>query len=1073
MNKKVTLLSAAIASVLAAPAMAGINDIIISEYVEGTSDNRAIEILNTGSAPFTFNGDQALYYASQSKSGSIHNNQIYTPEGKPVLAGVTIQPGKTVVVAHTDAKDALTNAIKANNAESVVGADFNQKKYNSMNFSGDDAVFIADSNDANKKYDVIGIIGENWGTDKTYRRLATAAAPLAAHNPKAWLVKPIDTVDGLGDPTLAATEPAATPCSDAAGRSRLNPGQIQGNSFKSPLINSGFVSDDEYLVQGVVSAVSTSLTKGFFLYASDGDELTSDGIFIKTNGLISEEMVGQEVCVKGFVEEKYGQTQVLATKDQWEVVNATPVKPTAVDLKRISADDEYFSKTLERHEGMLVRLVNNMDESTKENETMRVSRTFSYDYSGHRNNMVLSYKRPNMQPNQEHVAGSDGSIAQDKQNKDYRLYVETDKKANDGVIPFYPDFNDKETVKKGQDYIRVDDSITGLEGVISYSFGDYRLMATNNISRKDIIHNTDRKSKPQLDDSTTSDKFAIRIATQNVLNYFNSPYGGPDNPRNDNRGADSELEFQQQHAKIVKAINSLDADIIGLMEIENNGFGNYSAITELVNAVNKYYNKENHSNRHNEQSINNQYVFVGFDSDGNTVLDEFDSIGSDAISSGLLYRPNKVSLEQAKIIPMPSQQAPMITDTNGAALLDSKGEIRESGKNYQRDTIAATFRIHNTGKKVTVSVNHLKSKGSTCWEDWQGWETWEKFDPIKGKVENKDFQGSCENFRVAAAYQLGKEMAKIGGDRVIIGDMNSYAHEDPMLVLTSNPTGKTLKAARDTFIGKRPQFGENGAIITDNFGYINAVSLKDAENKKMSWSYSYNDEIGSLDHILISPSLKKHLLDATDWHINAAESTLYDYNQENKGIGAGESKEVRLEKERTITHNFYANNAYRSSDHDSAIMALGYGYGESDGAPVLLATKSGRMDVPYAINTDKALTGDIAEISFSPEPEDMSKVALPTMKLSKDGKQLKEFDVSGIEPGNYTVTMKLTRPSAQKASTPTTVAGSEVSMKVEVAKRDSTTPTVVIPPYDGSGGSFGIFGLLSLLGLGFLRKTKK
>ncbi|OZS45304.1 ExeM/NucH family extracellular endonuclease [Photobacterium sanguinicancri] len=899
MNKKVTLLSAAIASVLAAPAMAGINDIIISEYVEGTSYNKAVEL-------------------------------------------------------------------------------------------------------------------------------------------------------------------AATPCSDM---SPLNPGQIQGNSFKSPLINSGFVSDDEYLVQGVVSAVSTSLTKGFFLYASDGDELTSDGIFIKTNGLLSEEMVGQEVCVKGFVEEKYGQTQVTATNDKWEVVDATPVKPTAVDLKRITADGKYFSKTLERHEGMLVRLTDNMDESTKENETMRVSRTFSYDYSGHRNNMVLSYKRPNMQPNQEHVAGSDGSIAQDKQNKDYRLYVETDQKADDGVIPFYPDFNDKETVKKGQDYIRVDDSITGLEGVISYSYGDYHLMATNTISRKDIIHNTDRKSKPQLDDSTTSDKFAIRIATQNVLNYFNSPFGGPDNPRNDNRGADSELEFQQQHAKIVKAINSLDADIIGLMEIENNGFGNYSAITELVNAVNKYYYKKNYSSRHDEKSIHNQYVFVGFDSDGNTVLDEFDSVGSDAITSGLLYRPSKVSLEQAKIIPMPSQQAPMITDENGAALLDSKGEIRETGKNYQRDTIAATFRIQNTGKKVTVSVNHLKSKGSTCWEDWQGWEAWEKFDPIKGKVENKDFQGSCENFRVAAAEQLGKEMAKIGGDRVIIGDMNSYAHEDPMLVLTSNPTGKTLKAARDTFIGKRPQFGENGAIITDSYGYINAVSLKDAENKKMSWSYSYNDEIGSLDHVLISPSLKKHLLDATDWHINAAESTLYDYNQGRKGLSSSEEK--------TTPHNFYAETPYRSSDHDSAIMALGYGYGEADGAPVLLTTTSSRMDVPYSINTDKALIGDIAEISFSPEPEDMSKVALPTMKLSKNGKQLVEFDVSGIEPGNYTVTMKLTRPSAQKASTATTVAGSEVSMQVEVAKRDSTKPKVVIPPYDGSGGSFGIFGLLSLLGLGFLRKVKK
>ncbi|OAN18125.1 nuclease [Photobacterium jeanii] len=1062
MNKKVTLLSAAIASILAAPAMANINDVIISEYVEGSSYNKAIELTNIGSETVKFPVGTAL---TLTKDGG---KEIYT-SATIDLSEQSLDAGQSLVIHHSKPSNKDTNLLDALAA--------NVKKHNSktlptkeLQHNGNDVVALTDLSNPDSPIflDAVGTFGNSKKhiDERTLQRLDSVKKQNATFNLSEWVTKPQNTFDGLGDPTLAAAEPAATPCSDASGMSRLNPGEIQGNSFKSPLIQSGFISDDEYLVQGVVSAVSTSLTKGFFLYAPDGDELTSDGIFIKTGGVVSEEMVGQEICVKGFVEEKYGQTQVKATDDKWEIVNATPVKPKAVDLKRIPSDGQYFRKTLERHEGMLVRLTDNMDESTKENETMRVSRTFSYDYDGNRNNMVLAYKRPNMQPNQEHVAGSDGSIAQDRQNNDYRLYVETDQKAADGEIPFYPDFNDKETVAKGKDYIRVDDSITGLEGVISYSYGDYRLMATNTISGKNITHNTDRKAKPQLNDSTTSDKFAIRIATQNVLNYFNSPFGGPDNPRNDNRGADSELEFRHQHAKIVKAINSLDADIIGLMEIENNGFGNYSAITELVNAVNEYYYKENYSSRNDERSTHNQYVFVGFDSDGNMLLDEFDSIGSDAITSGLLYRPSKVSLEQAKIIPMPSQQAPMITYPNGSAIVGKKGEIRENGKNYQRDTIAATFRIANTGKKLTVSVNHLKSKGSTCWEDWQGWESWEGFDPVKHDVKNADFQGSCENFRVAAAYQLGKEMAKIGGDRVIIGDMNSYAHEDPMLVLTSNPTGKTLKAARDTLIGKKPQFGSEGGVITQSYGYLNAVSIKDAEKNKTSWSYSYNDEIGSLDHILITPSLEKHLLDATDWHINAAESKLFDYNQDRKGL--------KRDEEKAITHKFYADNAYRSSDHDSAIMALGYGYGETDGSPVLLTTDSGRMDVPYAVPTDKALEGDIAEISFSPSPEDMSKVALPKVTLDKAKKQLVNFDVSGIEPGDYTVTMQLKRPVSTKSNAQTeVVTGSQVSMKVTVAEQDSKQPKVVVPPYDGSGGSFGLFGMLSLLGLGFLRRAKK
>ncbi|MGF1690072.1 ExeM/NucH family extracellular endonuclease [Photobacterium kagoshimensis] len=1063
MNKKVTLLSAAIASILAAPAMAGINDIIISEYVEGTSYNKAVELTNTGTDDVTIPSNIEL---SRQNNGTSTWYTVQNAAKDSVIEGITIPAGKSVVLHHPKPSDKDTNlldAIAANVSKHGAIA----LPTNTYAHTGNDVLALRDITDKEnpKILDIIGVLDtkDDWGKDVTLVRYQDAEAPKTTYDEKDWEFKPTNTFDGLGNPALATREPAPTPCSDAAGtHSYKSIGQVQGNGYKSPLISSGYISDDEYLVQGIVSAVSTSYNKGFFLYKSDGDELTSDGVFVKTNGQVNEDMVGQEVCVKGFVEEKYGQTQVLATDDKWETISTGGSKPAAVDLKRIPSDGQYFSKTLERYEGMLVRLTDNMDESTKENETMRVSRTFSFDFDSYRNNMVLSYKRPNMQPNQEHVAGSEGSIAQHKQNNDYRLYVDTDKSASNGHIPYYPDFNSK----PDKNYIRINDSITGLEGVLVYAHSNYRLLATNTITSKNITHNTDRKSKPELNDSTESDKFAIRFATQNVLNYFNSPFGGASNQHGDNRGADSELEFQQQQAKIVKAIIGLDADVVGLMEIENNGFGNYSAITELVKAINDNYYKENYSDRNKSESIHNKYVFVGFDSDGNTVLDEFDSVGSDAITSGLLYRPSKVSLEQAKIIPMPSQQAPMITYEDGSAITGKKGEVRENGKNYQRDTIAATFRIHNTGKKVTVSVNHLKSKGSTCWEDWQGWETWEKFDPKYDDVKsNQDFQGSCENFRVAAAEQLGKEMAKIGGDRIIMGDMNSYAHEDPMLVLTSNPTGKTLKAARDTFIGKRPQFGENGATITDSYGYINAVSLKDAENNKMSWSYSYNDEIGSLDHVLISPSLKKHLLDATDWHINAAESTLYDYNQGRKGLSSKDEK--------TTPHNFYAETPYRSSDHDSAIMALGYGYGESDGAPVLLATKSGRMDVPYAINTDKALTGDIAEISFSPEPEDMSKVALPTMKLSKNGKQLVEFDVSGIEPGNYTVTMKLVRPSTQKASTATTVAGSEVSMQVEVAKRDSTKPKVVIPPYDGSGGSFGIFGLLSLLGLGFLRKTKK
>ncbi len=69
-----------------------------------------------------------------------------------------------------------------------------------------------------------------------------------------------------------------------------------------------------------------------------------------------------------------------------------------------------------------------------------------------------------------------------------------------------------------------------------------------------------------------------------------------------------------------------------------------------------------------------------------------------------------------------------------------------------------------------------------------------------------------------------------------------------MLVLTDyseEKYGKQIKAARNTYRADVEQFGDNGRI-TKNYGYINAVAQKHPD----SWSYSYNDEVGALDHLL-------------------------------------------------------------------------------------------------------------------------------------------------------------------------------------------------------------------------------
>ncbi|HFQ5346399.1 TPA: ExeM/NucH family extracellular endonuclease [Vibrio vulnificus] len=1041
MNKKMTLLAGAISSVLSGAALADINDIIITEYMEGGYNNKAVEITNLGTTDYVFPNTIDIAYQ---KDGAAWNRMNQSADqSKSALDGITLAPGKTLVLrnpSNTANEQAQITALEA--AKTKFGA---QVVDATVYYNGNDAVALRDvtNPDAPVILDVVGVVGsaDNWGKDVTLRRFESAKAQKDAYVAKDWLVEAKDTFSGLGDPAFA--EPLATaPCSDAeAGVLHKYIGEVQGEAYSSPLIESGYTSKDEYLVTGVVSAVATSLVKGFYLYDdnADGNVKTSDGVFVKTSGAVSKDMIGQQICVRAKVNEDYGMTTLLPTGNIWEVKNSTPVAVTPVKLERIDSDDDTFRSTLERLEAMPVVLVEDMD-AAEGNQDMRVSRTFSFDYSAKRNNMVIAYKRPNPQPNQDHVAGSDAAKAQTAQNKDYRIVVESDEKPADGKIPYYPEF----ASDPHNNYIRINDSVVGMTGVLHYSYNEFRLIPTANVTKANFVHNTPRTSSPVIKESYGDDGFTIKVATQNVLNYFNSPYGGHDNQFGDNRGAESQQEFERQQAKIVEAIYGLDADIVGLMEVENNGFGDFSAIRELLEAINAKYYKENYKDRFARESIHNRYVFVGFDKNGDQVLDQFDTIGSDAITTGIIYRPSKVSVIAGKVIPMPWQDAPMIVDADGKPVVDGKGELAESGKNYQRNTVAATFRVLNTGKQLTVSVNHLKSKGSTCWDDYVG-----------TKAVDDDAQGSCENFRVASTYHLGQEMAKIGGDQIVLGDMNSYAHEDPMLVLTSNPTKKALKAADYIKVGNKWQFnGEQGPVITQTFGFINAVDYKTPAGET-SWSYSYKDEVGSLDHLLITSSLKSRLVDAVDWHINAPESTLFDYSNKYKG---GDSNEA---------NPFYKADAFRSSDHDSALVTIGYKYGEAGESQVVIGTKSDRADVYFPVS-ESVKNGDVAELTISPAPQGV----VPLREtVGKDGAQTLRFDVAGLPKGEYTMTMRVLRSAATRAAADETVVESK-SMTVTVAKRDSSNVKPVVPAYDGSGGAFGFGALLSLFGFGFLRRRR-
>ena len=310
----------------------------------------------------------------------------------------------------------------------------------------------------------------------------------------------------------------------------------------------------------------------------------------------------------------------------------------------------------------------------------------------------------------------------------------------------------------------------------------------------------------------------LRVASFNVLNYFNGDGMGGGFPTA--RGANTAAEFERQAAKIVSAIRALDADVVGLMELENDGFDEHSAIADLVARLNA--------------SAGETYGFVD---PGLT------QVGGDAITVGIIYK------------------VATVTPVGAAATLSSV-----PFDNYNRQPLLQTFRDNASGEQLTVVVNHFKSKGCGT-------------DAADANADLGDGQGCWNAKRVEAAAALADWLATdpsaSGSARqLIIGDLNAYAKEDPIQTLQQK-------------------------------GFSNLIAQFIGDT---AYSYVFNGEAGFLDHALASAALLPEVVDVVEWHINADEPRVLDYNEEFKS------------PEQIVS--WYSADAYRSSDHDPVLVLL-------------------------------------------------------------------------------------------------------------------------------------------------------
>ncbi|MFG1799023.1 lamin tail domain-containing protein [Micromonospora carbonacea] len=187
-------------------ASAAPTDLFISEYVEGSSNNKAIELYNGTGAPvdLTAGGYQLLLY--------FNGNTTATTLA---LTG-TVAAGDTFVFAAASAAPAILAQADQTTTASL--------------FNGDDAIVLRRG--GSTVVDSIGQVGVDpgteWGSgltstaDNTLRRLPTVAAgdtdPSDAFDPAAqWAGYATDTFDGLGAHTVDGGGPVDQPATVTCG----------------------------------------------------------------------------------------------------------------------------------------------------------------------------------------------------------------------------------------------------------------------------------------------------------------------------------------------------------------------------------------------------------------------------------------------------------------------------------------------------------------------------------------------------------------------------------------------------------------------------------------------------------------------------------------------------------------------------------------------------------------------------------------------------------------------------------------------------------------------------------------
>ncbi len=596
---------------------------------------------------------------------------------------------------------------------------------------------------------------------------------------------------------------------------------VQGSGSASP------VSGRQVSVRGLVTADFTSGgvsglpsnqgLRGFFLEAATADrddsDATSEGIFVFDGDGSFSGGVGDVIAVQGSVSEFNGVTQISESQILACNLDVELPAPAELDLPLAPSERDAAYEPLES-----MRVTH---------PELTVTEFFQLERFGE---VRLSASGVLQTPTNVFEPNSPEAIDLAAANLAATIILDDGRSGSnlnllnhgDDYLPY---------VRAGET-LRIGDQLIDQTAVLHFGFGAWRLQPVDIDELTDELAANRTRPRGEVPPSVGGN---LKVASFNVLNYFNGDGQGGGFPTT--RGAVTLEEFERQTEKLVDAITRLNADVYGLIEIENDG-GEWQAARTLVDALNARVGPDTY-----------RFVDTGV-------------IGTDEIKQAFIY-------DRRTVRPV-----------GDWAILTSAVDP-DFNDDLNRPALAQSFVRLGSGERVTVVVNHLKSKSQSGLND--------RNDP---NFDQGDGQGFWNHTRTLAARALADWVASNPtGENVvgtlIIGDLNSYGREDP------------IRALEDE--GFQDQLVEH----TDGTPY----------------TFTFDGMQGTLDTALATDALASRVTGAAVWHINADEVPAIDYQLSIENSVPFNQRFRTAE----IAEAYYDPSAFRSSDHDPVLIGINLG----------------------------------------------------------------------------------------------------------------------------------------------------